>query len=104
MFHPTMIMFLFETSVPKSEIDCVSGLCSNARVLPAPIGNIVWGLNSVKSWMDTVEDCLSALERSGGGGGGQAAAAKRKADQKRKWAVAPAAGGMTTLWTSPEGM
>ena len=57
-------MFLFETSVPKSEIDCVSGLRSNVRGLTAQVDNILWGLNSVKSQMEIVEDHLLALKHS----------------------------------------
>ena len=100
MFHPSkMIMFLSETSFPKSEIDRVSGLCSNMCGIPSQVDTILQGLNSVKSRMDTVEDRLLVLEQAGGFGGpgggdsGQAVAANRKADQKRKRVTAPASGG-----------
>ena len=91
MFHPKMIMFLFETSVPKSEIDRVIALVHSVRALPTTVDTITRNINSVKGRMDSFEDRLAALERAGGGGGyggggggGQSAAAKRKAEQKRK--------------------
>ena len=98
MFHPKMIMFLFETSVPKSEIDRVIALVTSVRALPTTVDTLMRGLNSVKSRMDTVEDRLHALERAGGsggygGGGGGGAAAKKKAEQKRKREAAAARGG-----------
>ena len=37
MFHPKKIMFLFKTSVPKSEIDRVSFLVNNVRNLPTAV-------------------------------------------------------------------
>ena len=63
MFHPKMIMFLFEISVPKSEIDRVSSLVNNARNLPTIVDTMIRGLNSVKNRMDTIENRMEALER-----------------------------------------
>ena len=109
MFHPKMTMFLFKTLVPRSEIDRMFGLCSNVRGLPTQVDNILWGLNSVKSRMDTVEDHLLALKREGGlggpggGSGGQSATTKRKTNQKRKRDVSITAG-WNNLGKSHEGV
>ena len=90
MFHPKMIMFLFEISVPRSEIDRVCTMVNSVRTLPRDMENILRNVNSVKSRMNTMEDRLPVLKQGGGfswpdssAGGARAkkrAAAKRKAE------------------------
>ena len=106
MFHPKDIMFLFETSVPKSIIDCVPALCNNVRTLPMMVDNIICGLNSVKSRMDTLEDRISAHEQAGSfsGGGGQSTAAKKKAGKRKQETAALRAREIPTLQRSLEGV
>ena len=111
-----MIMFLFETSVPKSEIDRVSSFVNNVCNLLTTVDTMMRDLNLVKNRMDTMEDHMSALERAGGfggggGGPGGGAAAKREAEQKcKRDAVAlrgehmtPSKRSLERRWTHLEG-
>ena len=72
-----MIMFLFETSVPKSEIDRVSSFVNNVCNLLTTVDTMMRDLNLVKNRMDTMEDRMAALERAGGCGGGLRGKLKR---------------------------
>ena len=61
------------------------------------------GLNLVKNKTDTMEECMTALERvggfsghgGGGSGGGQSAAAKKKAEKRKREAAALRGGANT---------
>ena len=66
MFHPKIIMFMFETSVPKSETNNMCVLVNNVHTLPTTVDTIMSGINSVKSRLDTMEDRMSALKQAGG--------------------------------------